>query len=373
MSGISTPAIGSVTATANGITTVGPAVSSPIITWSWTPSTPVNTVKSIANNSMVYNCLTLQANPNANVGVHSISITIEGSIDGVNYNPINVQQINGETGLYPYNGTSLYLPASIPIIYQCAITFPYTRVSLTTALTGAGAQVDFYAVLSTNTNFGAASEQGVSIIDPVSGYVAGVSTTQGMKSSVLDVLGISTAGQKAMAGSVPVVIASDQAVFPVNVQLSGTALKDDANFGDGVTSGVASIHPRLFNGTSYDRWRGDTTSGAWVNVKNTTLAVTQSGTWTVGISSNTSVGSAQATVTTAGTRVQLGTNTCKSVTVKAKGTNTGLIYVGTSTVASSNGLILNAGEAVSMDITNTNLVYIDSSVNGEGVSYIFVN
>lgn len=36
----------------------------------------------------------------------------------------------------------------------------------------------------------------------------------------------------------------------------------------------------FFNGTTWDRMRGDTTSGLWVNVKNTTLAVTQSGTWT---------------------------------------------------------------------------------------------
>lgn len=86
----------------------------------------------------------------------------------------------------------------------------------------------------------------------------------------------------------------------------------------------------------------------------------------------TTVASAQATVTTAGTRVQLATNTCLGVIVKAKSTNTGLIYVGDVTVTSSNGFILSAGESVTLAISNTNKAYIDSSVNGEGVSYIYI-
>lgn len=32
-------------------------------------------------------------------------------------------------------------------------------------------------------------------------------------------------------------------------------VKDDPSFGDGVTSGVGSVHSRLYNGSSYDRWR----------------------------------------------------------------------------------------------------------------------
>src|SRR4051812_30261312 len=47
----------------------------------------------------------------------------------------------------------------------------------------------------------------------------------------------------------------------------------------------------FFNGTTWDRMRGDTTSGLWVNVKNATLAVTQSGAWS--LSANQSVNVAQ--------------------------------------------------------------------------------
>ena len=86
----------------------------------------------------------------------------------------------------------------------------------------------------------------------------------------------------------------------------------------------------------------------------------------------TSVDSGQATVTTAGTQVQLPTQAVKAVSIKAKSTNTGLIYVGDSGVTSSNGYILSAKEAVDFAIDNLNRIYVDSSVNGEGVSYLWV-
>ena len=88
----------------------------------------------------------------------------------------------------------------------------------------------------------------------------------------------------------------------------------------------------------------------------------------------TTGGSAQATVTTAGTEVQLATNSCLSITIKAKSTNTGLIFVGfDNTVSSTTGFILSAGEPVSYAISNTNKIWIDSSVNAEGISYTWVN
>lgn len=86
------------------------------------------------------------------------------------------------------------------------------------------------------------------------------------------------------------------------------------------------------------------------------------------------VGSGVQTVTTAGTRVALASTTAiKSVTVRAKSVNTGLIYVGSSIVASSNGFQLSSGETVSIDIDNLSKVYIDSAVNEEGVSFIYLS
>ena len=86
-----------------------------------------------------------------------------------------------------------------------------------------------------------------------------------------------------------------------------------------------------------------------------------------------SASSNQKTVTTAGTSVQLQTNTCKSLTIKALAGNTDKIYVGDSGVSSSNGFELSAGDIVSLAIDNSNKIHIDSAVNGEGVSFILVN
>jgi len=80
----------------------------------------------------------------------------------------------------------------------------------------------------------------------------------------------------------------------------------------------------------------------------------------------------QKTVTTAGTRVVLATSQVltSGVTVKAMSTNTGIIFVGNSGVTSSNGFRLSASAEVFIEIDNLATIYIDSSVNGEGVTYI---
>ena len=93
-----------------------------------------------------------------------------------------------------------------------------------------------------------------------------------------------------------------------------------------------------------------------------------------GISVSEVFGSGQKSVTTAGTRVQLSSVSylIHSITIKAKSGNTGSIYVGASDVISTNGFILAAGEGISLDVDNLNDIWLDSSVNGEGVSYFFV-
>lgn len=50
----------------------------------------------------------------------------------------------------------------------------------------------------------------------------------------------------------------------LNDSSNGSILKDDAGFGENVTSGVASTHNRLWDGSAYDRWPGDSSNGARV-------------------------------------------------------------------------------------------------------------
>ena len=80
--------------------------------------------------------------------------------------------------------------------------------------------------------------------------------------------------------------------------------------------------------------------------------------------------SGQKNVTTAGTQVALGaTQVYKELTIIAKSTNTGNIYVGDSTVDSTTGVILPAGGFITLHFVDIVGVYIDSDVNGDGVSF----
>jgi len=84
----------------------------------------------------------------------------------------------------------------------------------------------------------------------------------------------------------------------------------------------------------------------------------------------------QKTVTAAGTAELLITTDPVNyiLIIKALSTNTGLIYVGNSDVDSTNGFVLSASEETLIVIKEGQLnIYIDSSVNGEGVSYLYYN
>lgn len=78
------------------------------------------------------------------------------------------------------------------------------------------------------------------------------------------------------------------------------------------------------------------------------------------------------TVTTAGTRVALASSQAilEGVWIKALAANTGTIYVGDSTVASTNGLALAPGDLIFLRVANLATINLDSSVNAEGVTYL---
>jgi hypothetical protein len=77
----------------------------------------------------------------------------------------------------------------------------------------------------------------------------------------------------------------------------------------------------------------------------------------------------QKAVTTAGTEVQLTNVKTKDILIKALSTNTGLIFVGLNGVDSSSGYILSKNEEVLLPL-DASEIYIDCSVDGEGVSFL---
>lgn len=90
----------------------------------------------------------------------------------------------------------------------------------------------------------------------------------------------------------------------------------------------------------------------------------------------TAIGHGVKVVTTAGTDVVLAASTAaKWVVIQAQTDNTGNIAVGGSgvdaTEATGTGVLLDAGESITLAIDNLADVYIDSSVNGEGVRFTY--
>lgn len=84
-------------------------------------------------------------------------------------------------------------------------------------------------------------------------------------------------------------------------------------------------------------------------------------------------------VTTAGTAVALvaASTPCRMVSIQACPENTGVIVVGASTVvaasATRRGLALVPGQSVDLRVTDLASLYIDATVSGEGVSFVYFN
>lgn len=79
-----------------------------------------------------------------------------------------------------------------------------------------------------------------------------------------------------------------------------------------------------------------------------------------------------------GTPVALSSSTpIKSVTIQAELTNTGVIAVGSTTVDAAEptrtGASLEAGDTITINIDDLAKVFIDATVIGEGVTFIYFN
>lgn len=86
--------------------------------------------------------------------------------------------------------------------------------------------------------------------------------------------------------------------------------------------------------------------------------------------------SGQITVTTAGTEVRGPDINAQGFFVKAKTTNTGLVYVGNDgngAVSSSTGFGMSAGDTIYWEGGNLRNLWFDSAVNGEGFYWLAVN
>lgn len=88
-----------------------------------------------------------------------------------------------------------------------------------------------------------------------------------------------------------------------------------------------------------------------------------------------SLGDGSATVASAGTAVQLSTSEvkCRRVIVYANEGNTGNIFLGSSSVSSSRGAVLQQARSETLNVRDLRDVYIDAATNGDGVTYVYEN
>lgn len=91
----------------------------------------------------------------------------------------------------------------------------------------------------------------------------------------------------------------------------------------------------------------------------------------------TGIGHGVKTVTTAGTDLALAASTtAKIVIIQAQTDNTSAVAVGASgvdaTLATGTGIILYAGDVITLEIDNLADVYVDALVSGEGVRYTYL-
>lgn len=84
---------------------------------------------------------------------------------------------------------------------------------------------------------------------------------------------------------------------------------------------------------------------------------------------------ATATVASSGTAVQLANHACSQVIIVANSSNGGVVYVGGSDVkaSSKNGLELQPTASVELNLSNTNLAWIDSTNSGDTISYTYLS
>jgi len=87
----------------------------------------------------------------------------------------------------------------------------------------------------------------------------------------------------------------------------------------------------------------------------------------IGHISNTNISNVTAT------RIDATSHTCKQCIVTALEGNTSFIRIGGSSITTTTGILLYANESITLDISNSNLLYAIAGVNGEDISVTYLS
>ena len=117
-------------------------------------------------------------------------------------------------------------------------------------------------------------------------------------------------------------------------------------------------------------WAMDGSGGVPVAVDQATGRILTSTTVTVSSGTISTIYYGQQSIVTTGTAVQLPANTLTDgVVIEALSSNTSSVYLGDASVTTANGLELPPGSAMSLPLSNTNLIYINGA-SGQTVSFL---
>lgn len=291
--------------------------------------------------------VTLAVNGQATVGIQVTgtwtgTIAVEGSVDGVNYNSTSAAFLANGQLVGNITSNAVY-QANLSGLVSFRLR-GNTVNSGTAVVTMRGNATSAMVMLDNSIPAGSATIGAVSQAGTWS-----VTATQGTATN------LKTQAENYQGGTA-VGTANPLQVSLANTGANATALKVDGTGGSFPVSGTVTVQQATAS----------------------SLNATVVGTGTFAVQNTptapTTIFDGKTTVTTAGTRVALASSQAvQSVTIKALSTNTGIIYVGNSSVSSSNGFQLSAGDSISMDISNLATVFLDSVNNGEGVTYLGVN
>lgn len=304
-----------------------------------------------------------------NIGAVSISGTVALPTNAAQETGGNLAAIKADTDKIPAQGQALAaasMPVVLTAIQQAALTPPAAITNFAEETGGnlAAIKSDVDKIPSQGQALAAASMPVVltaiqqAALTPPAAITNYAEETGGNLAAIkLDVDKIPSQGQALAAASMPVVLTAIQ-------QAALTPPAAITNFAEETGGNLAAIKADVDKIPS---------QGAAATAASTPVNIASDQVVPVSLNVPTTINNGKTAVSTSGTRVTLAASTVvKSVTIKALITNTGLIYVGNATVASTNGYQLAAGDSISLDIANLNTVNLDCDNSGEGVSYISI-
>ena len=104
------------------------------------------------------------------------------------------------------------------------------------------------------------------------------------------------------------------------------------------------------------------TSGSKVDSTNNRLLVNRAATG-VGQAEKTGIGTSAVVIASS--------QACVRVELMAKEDNAGKIYIGGSGVTAATGMLLNAADVMTIEISNLNLIYAIASESNQGIQFVY--